>query len=93
MSNFTGQQKKAFLFLSEKYDPAVYAIVARGMETEISVSSRDEAVLLDKFSEKICGFVINDYPDIDGDDEDINADAEMVVFMISDVLSDAGYEV
>ena len=93
MSNFTIEQKGAFLSLAEEYDPRVYEIVARGGSTEISISSEDEALLLDKFSATICERVIKDHPDIQGADEDINADAEMLVFMVTDILSEAGFDI
>jgi hypothetical protein len=93
MNNFTAEQKKAFLSLSKKYDLKVYEIAARGGPTEISILSEEEAMLLDKFSSKICELVIKDYPDIEGDDEDINADAEMLVHMISDILSESDFEI
>ena len=93
MSNFTKEQKKAFLSLSEKYDLKVYEMASRGGPTEINISSEEEAMLLDQFSSKICELVIKDYPDIDGNDEDINADAEMLVHMVSDILSESGFHI
>lgn len=90
MSNFTKEQKLAFLSLAEVYDKKVYEIVSRGNSTEITVVSKDEAEVLESFSSKVCELVIKDYPDIDGADEDINADAEMVVHMVSDILTESG---
>ena len=93
MSNFTEEQKSAFLSLSKKYDQQVFQIINRGTATEIYVESKEEAQIIDEFSNKICALVVKDYPDYEGKDEDINADAEMIVHMISDVLSESGYDV
>jgi hypothetical protein len=91
MSNFTKEQKAAFLSLAEMYDEAVYKIAHGCNSTEIFVHTREEANALDKFSSRICGLVYKDHPDIAGADEGINADAEMVVYMISDILEDSGF--
>ena len=93
MSNFTEEQKKAFVSLAQRYDQPVFEIVNRGNNVEIYVVSEEEAKILDEFSSKICGLVVKDYPDHEGKDEDINADAEMVVHMISDILSESNFEV
>ena len=92
MSNFTKEQKAAFLSLARKYDPQVFEMVNRGNEIEICVGSAEEANRLEIFSTEICSLVIKDFPDHDGVDEDINADAEMVVHMISDILSESGFQ-
>ncbi len=89
----TKEQKSAFLSLSEEYDLKVYEIVSKGSATEVMVSSEEEAILLNGFASKICELVIKDYPDIDGVDESINADAEMIVYMISNILSEAGFDI
>ncbi|WP_288129439.1 hypothetical protein [Microbulbifer sp.] len=91
MSNFTKEQKLAFLSLAEAYDKKVYEIVSKGDSTEILVTSKDEAEALENFSSKVCGLVVKDHPDIDGVDEDINADAEMVVHMVSDILNESEF--
>lgn len=93
MSNFTEEQKSAFLFLAKKYDIEVYEIASRGDMAEIKVLSEEEALLLNKFASTICEVVVKDYPDIDGADENINADAEMVVFMVADILLEAGFDI
>jgi len=93
MSNFTKEQKEAFVYLSEKYDQQVFKIVNRGADNEIYIESEEEAKIIDEFSNKICALVIKDYPDHERKDEDINADAEMIVHMVSDILSDSGYDV
>ncbi len=93
MSNFTEEQKNAFLYLSEKYDQPVFQIVNRGAVNEIYLETREEANIIDKFSDKICTLVVKDYPDHEGTDENINADAEMVVHMISNILAESGYDV
>ena len=89
MSNFTEEQKNAFLILSKKYALDVYQIVSRGDSTDVDVLNEGEAILLDQFSSRICDLVIRDYPD----DEDMYADAEMIAFMISDILSESGFEI
>ena len=91
MNTFTEEQKKALLVLSEKYDSKVYEIVSRGRSTEISIFSKAEAVLLEQFSSRVCGLVIKDNPDITGRDIDINADAEMIVHLVSDVLYESDF--
>lgn len=53
--------------------------------------SKEEAVMLEAFSSKICDLVLKDYPDYDGKDEDINADAEMVTYMVADILSQSKF--
>ena len=93
MSKFTPEQKKAFLLLSEQYDEKVYSIIKRGEPDEICVESKEEAVILENFSNKICALVVKDYPDHTGKDEDINADAELIVHMISDVIADSGFAI
>ena len=89
MSNFTEEQKNAFLILSKKYALDVYQIVSRGDSTDVDVLNEGEAILLDQLSSRICDLVIRDYPD----DEDMYADAEMIAFMISDILSESGFEI
>ena len=93
MSNFTKEQKSAFLSLAEHYDRKAYEIASKGRPTEISVSSKEEALLLNQFASNLCERVIKDHPDFEGDDEDVNADAEMVVFMVSDILSESGFDI
>lgn len=93
MSNFTEEQKSAFLFLAKKYDIEVYEIASRGDMSEIKVLSEEEALLLNKFASTICEVVVNDCPYIDGADENINADAEMAVFMVADILLEAGFDI
>ncbi len=93
MSNFTKEQKIAFLSLAEEYDLKVYEIISRGGPTEIVVSTQDEASLLNTFASTICEVVVKDHPDIDGVDENINADAEMAVYMVTDILSEAGFDI
>jgi hypothetical protein len=90
MTTFTKQQQVAFLALAEKYDKNVFALLNK-QQGDISVSNAEEAALLENFSAKVCDWVLKDHPDYDGKDEDINADAEMVSFMIADILADAGY--
>lgn len=90
MTTFTEQQQAAFLMLAEKYDKNVFALLSK-QQGAISVSNADEVALLENFSGKVCDWVLKDHPDYDGKDEDINADAEMVSFMIADILADAGY--
>jgi hypothetical protein len=93
MSRFTAVQKAAFSALAKRYSPAVHAVVSRGDAESIEVRSREEAALLDEFADRICGMVQRDHPDYDGSDEDINADAELVVHMVSNVLADSGFAV
>ncbi len=91
MTDFTIEQKEAFLSLAKRYDGNVYEIATRTDSTEITVISKEEAVMLEAFSSKVCDLVLKDHPDYDGKDEDINADAEMVTYMISDILSDSDF--
>lgn len=93
MSNFTKEQKIAFLSLAEEYDLNVYEIISKGGPNEINVSNQDEAALLNAYASTICELVVKDHPDIDGVDENINADAEMVVYMVADILSEAGFDI
>ncbi|WP_166840755.1 hypothetical protein [Rheinheimera pleomorphica] len=90
MSEFTKEQHSAFLALAKKYDKNVFALFGK-QQGAISVSNAEEAALLGNFSGKVCDWVLNDNPDYDAKDEDINADAEMVSFMLADILADAGY--
>lgn len=90
MTTFTKQQQAAFLALAEKYDKNVFALLSK-QQGAISVNNAEDAALLENFSGKVCDWVLKDHPDYDGKDEDINADAEMVSFMIADILADAGY--
>jgi len=92
MSRFTSQQKQAFLSLARRYSPAVYEVIKQGDPQEISVSSQDEAIVLDDFADKVCALVVRDHPDYAGRDEDINADAELVVKMVASVLAEYGFE-
>lgn len=89
MNSFTEEQKKAFLVLSERYAPEVHQIVSRGGATDIGVLTKGEAILFDQFSSKVCDLVIRDYPN----DEDLGADAEMIAFMIADILSESGFDI
>jgi len=93
MSDFTKEQKQTFLLLSKRYDSQVFEIASKGGDTQIEVSSEEEARLLDQFASRICDWVFKDFSDIDGDDEDINADAEMVTYMVSDILSESGFDI
>lgn len=93
ISNFTKDQKSAFLHLAEEYDLKVYEIASKGSPTEIAVSSEEEALLLNKFASIICERVNKDLPDTEGVDENISADAEMAVFMVTDILSEAGFDI
>lgn len=90
MSEFTKEQHSAFLVLAEKYDKNVFALLGK-QQGAISVSNAEEAALLENFSGKVCDWVLKDHPDYDGKDKDINADAEMVSFMLANILADAGY--
>ncbi|WP_444930450.1 hypothetical protein ACJJIF_01290 [Microbulbifer sp. SSSA002] len=92
MSNFTKEQKLTFLALAEAYDKKIYDIASQGDSCCIEITSKGEAESLAFFSSKICALVFKDYPDITGKDEDINADAEMVVHMISDILSESEFD-
>ncbi|GAB2190049.1 hypothetical protein MAH1_16570 [Sessilibacter sp. MAH1] len=93
MSNFTKEQKSAFLSLAEEYDVKVYEIISKGGPTEIIVSNKEEAMLLNNFASTICQLVVKNHPDIEGVDEDINADAEMIVYLVTDVLTEAGFDI
>lgn len=88
MSKFTIQQKAALLHLAGLYNPAAQEIVKRGGPEEVSIDSSEEGKILDDFADKVCVLVSRDYPDYLGRDEDINADAQMVVHMISKVLAE-----
>jgi hypothetical protein len=91
MSRFTPQQKEAFLNLTRRYSPASYEIVNRGAADGISVWSHEEAKTLDEFADRICAQVGRDHPDYLGRDEDINADAQMIVHTVSKILADDGF--
>ena len=93
MSNFTKEQKSAFLSLAEEYDLKVYEIISRGDPSEIAVSNKEEAMLLNNFASTICELVVKDHPDVEGVDENINADAEMAVYIVTDLLSEAGFDI
>jgi hypothetical protein len=88
MSKFTSTQKKAFLDLAQRYNAIVFAIVERGSEDEISIRSSEEADALDGFAETLTSLVMRDFPDYAGRDENIHADAELVVHMVTDILAD-----
>jgi hypothetical protein len=88
MSKFTPEQKQALLNLTRRYAPNLYPIVGRGPADDVTVLSDEEAVLLDDFASRVTTLVIRDFPDHEGKDEDINADAELVVHMIADILSE-----
>ncbi|GAB2198997.1 hypothetical protein [Sessilibacter sp. MAH4] len=93
MSNLTKEQKSAFLSLAEAYDVKVYEIISRDGPTELTVSTKEEAMLLNNFASTICQLVVKNHPDIEGVDEDINADAEMIVYIVTDVLTEAGFDI
>jgi hypothetical protein len=93
MSNFTKEQKSAFLSLAEEYDLKVYELISRGGSTEITVTTEEEAMLLNKFASTSCELVVKDHPDVEGVDENINADAEMAVYMVTDVLFESGFDI
>jgi len=57
------------------------------------VFNKEEAILLNNFASTICEHVVKDHPDVEGVDENINADAEMAVYMVTDVLSEAGFDI
>lgn len=88
MSRFTLQQKEAFLHLARLYSPAVYEIVKHGGAEDLSIRSSEEGKILDDFADLVCTLVGRDYPDHPGRDADINADAQMVVGMVSKVLAE-----
>ena len=92
MSNVTKEQKQAFLHIAESYNTDVYDIIRRGSSDEIIISSQSDADKLEEFSGKVCDLVFKDYPDIEGKHEDINADAEMIVHIIADVLTESQFK-
>lgn len=93
MSKVTPQQKIAFVTLAGRYSPPVRAIVARGGADEISIANREEAAVLDEFADGICARVLKDFPDYEGRHADINADAELVVHLVADILSEHGFDI
>ena len=93
MNTFTAAQKDRLLSLAKRYDAKVYDIASRTSPTEIILLSQEEAAMFEAFSSKICDLVLKDYPDYEGADEGIHADAEMVTFMIADILSNSGFSV
>jgi hypothetical protein len=66
----------------------VKEILLRGNDEEIIIMNQKEVEEMKIFAENIVNWVFTDYPDYMGKDEDINADAEKAVFIISNVLSD-----
>ena len=93
MSRVTQQQKDAFLALARRYSPPVHSLVLRGGADEIVVKSRHEAAVLDESASGICTRVRQDYPDYEGKDADVNADAELIVHLVADILADHGFEI
>lgn len=91
MSEFTNGQKSAFLALAKRYASNVYYIVNRGDDATIAVDTQQEAEILDAFADNICGWVFKDFPDEEGKDEDINADAQMVTFMICTIINESDF--
>lgn len=88
MSKVTPQQKQALIHLARRYAPAVCEIVERGAVDDISIFTDREAALLDEFAATITSGVVRDYPDYMARDENINADAELAVHMIADLLAE-----
>jgi hypothetical protein len=88
MSKFTREQKAALLGLAERYGPEILAVAKRGGAEDVSVLNRDEALLFERFADGIVAKVFRDHSDVEGEHGDINADAELVVHMIADVLAE-----
>ena len=86
--NMPDVQKATFLKLARKYDPDVYKIVSRGDPETIRIDTEAELAEIELFSSKIVSLVGNDYPDAEGQDQDINDDAVMVAFLCSRVMTD-----
>jgi hypothetical protein len=88
MSKFTPEQKQALVNLTQRYAPGLYPVVSRGPADDVTVLSDEEADLLDDFAARVTTLVVRDFPDHSGQDEDINADAELVVHMIADIITE-----
>src|SRR3954452_1386714 len=86
INTFTTVQKDVFLKLARKYDPEVYRIVSRGNRETIEIENDDELAEIELFADKIVELVGNDYPDADGEDDDINDDAVLVAFLTSRII-------
>ena len=87
-NTFTVAQKDMFLKLARKYDPEVYRIVSRGNRETIEIENDDELAEIELFADKIVGLVGNDYPDADGEDDDINDDAVLAAFLTSRIIQE-----
>ncbi|MET0387002.1 MAG: hypothetical protein ABW321_13635 [Polyangiales bacterium] len=88
MHEFTTAQKAALLRLTHRYAPEAHAVVSRGGEDDVTVHSDADAALLDDFAERVVDLVLRDFPDYAGKDENVHADAELVVHMIADILAE-----
>jgi hypothetical protein len=88
MSKVTPQQKHALVDLARRYAPEVHTVVSRGADDDVTIDTDAEAALLDDFADRVAALVLRDHPDHAGADEDVNADAELAVHMIADVVAD-----
>ncbi len=91
MSRISTVQKAAFVAFAKIYDAPTHEIVSKGDAEEIIVLNQQDADVLNHFADNICRWVGRDYPDYEGSDEDINADAEKITFLISTILHESGF--
>jgi len=88
MIEVTKVQKDVFLAFAKKYDPDVYAIISRGPPNGLEIRTDTEKDELELFAQKIGALILNDHPDYEGTDENINEDATMVSFIVTDMVHD-----
>ena len=93
MSNITPEQKAVLVELATRYSPPVRDLLMRGADDQVLVNSRAEAAMLDEFANNICSHVVRDHPNHAGSDEEVNANAELSVHLIANILHEHGYAI
>ena len=86
MSDLTNEQRAMLIALANKYDERLAGVLLHLGSQDIVINSDQEAAIWESFSEKITDLVSRDHPGDAGRDADMNADAELAVFLVSRLM-------
>jgi hypothetical protein len=86
MGDLTTKQRSMLIALANKYDERLAGVLLHLGNQDIVINSDQEAAIWESFSEKIADLVSRDHPGDDGQDADMNADAELAVFLVSRLM-------
>ena len=86
MSDLTHEQRSMLIALANKYDERLAGVLLQLGNQDIVINSDQQAAIWESFSEKIADLVSRDHPGDDGRDADMNAEAELAVFLVSRLM-------